>query len=240
MKKYPWDTQHEWDRLNKEIESEQASYDKWSERNLNKKIEGSELLMWGGAIIAFWIMWGGIATIIPIAGYFGRVHFMGKDQDYSRDKSDEWRKKLYNLEHERDLKKALVGKFKNDSLSDEEYESRLGEIDEELSVLTRIKELKEEISYQTNKVSKLELELELAKLTEEKNTKQMTRDAILKAYNSFQKHLNKNPCPEHGTTPKIKLVGQSISAGEYCCEAQLQTVHDFLASAAKDSREPNE
>ena len=236
MKKYLWDTQHEWDRLDKEIESEQVNYDEWSEKNLNQKVEMPELLMWVGAIIGFGILGAGIAAIIPIAGMIWRGHLINESRSYNLEKQTELSKKLYNLKHERDLKKALVGKFKNDSLNDEEYESRLSEIDEELSVLTRIKELKEEISYQTNKVRKLELELELAKLTEEKNTKEMTRDAMLKAYNSFQKHLNKNPCPEHGTTPRIKLVGQSISADEYCCEAQLQTVHNFLAEAAKDSQ----
>ena len=69
------------------------------------------------------------------------------------------------------MKKALTGKLGDGGLSEKELNKRLGEIDDELALLIKIKELKKEIPCQTNEISKLELELELAKLIEVKYEK---------------------------------------------------------------------
>lgn len=49
---------------------------------------------------------------------------------------------------------------------------------------------------------------------------------------NFQKELNKSPCPEHGTPPKITLKGGTISA-ESCCHAQHETTDAFLKSKSE-------
>ena len=142
MKKYYWDSEHEWDRLDKEIESIQASYDKCGRKldNSNHEISIPEFLMWSGAVIGFWYLWGGIATIIPIGAALVRSSLIEKPLD-TIDEMGEWGSELYKLKHERTLKQALVGKLGNGGLNEEEYRSRLSEIDDEVSALIRIKEL---------------------------------------------------------------------------------------------------
>lgn len=55
---------------------------------------------------------------------------------------------------------------------------------------------------------------------------------LVNLYEYIQKELNKYPCPEHGTTPKMKLAYSKISLDEYCCETQYKLIDGYMKRVA--------